>query len=123
MVKAVVVFRGKHNLVEDDALSAMHRVPNAYTHWKCSVRRFVCGYIPKLAGWLWETKKEQADRRAKILLAMRGLKVTSKDYKAVAESAERYKSMQKYKRHRQSVALSQRAWEANRRSGQWNVCK
>ena len=101
------------------------RYPKLTHHFRNSLGRFVCGFLPTIADALWKYDKSRIDE---IVKAVNKLKSTTRmkpadDYKSRQEGEERRKSHDNLLRANMEKKLTNEHFNSYNRSNQWGKVK
>jgi hypothetical protein len=125
--KLVDEFKELHDLpsIYEEPMIGLLRYPKLTHHFRNSLGRFVCGYLPTIADALWKYDKSRIDE---IVKAVNKLKSTTRlkpadAYKSTKEGQERKKSHDKLLRANMEKKLTNEHFESYNRRSQWGTVK
>jgi hypothetical protein len=120
-------FRSLHELpsIYEEPMIGLLRYPKLTHHFRNSLGRFVCGFLPTIADALWKYDKSRIDE---IVKAVNKLKSTTRmkpadSYKSTKEGQERRKSHDNLLRASMEKKLTNEHFESYNRRSQWGVVK
>ena len=125
--KLVEEFKELHDLPSayEEPMIGLLRYPKLTHHFKNSLGRFVCGYLPTIADALWKYDRSRIDE---IVKAVNKLKSTTRlkpadDYKSKKEGQERKSSHDKLLKANIEKKLTNKFFKSYNRNNQWGTVK